>query len=800
MSEYVDRYTREQKVIKYNSDDPDLSIDGGIEVRLPSVESFFGKPWIEAIKEIDGYGLPPEKQKFDAYRDKGLFSLPPKLANIDENMRRKYNIKPDVKLYPEDFFEELESNPIYYKEEIDWIKLTKKRSMQGYWCFIKGSPVYIDGWHFTYLNYWYIDNDRRRDRLPDYRDVDRRIFHFFKWAYTSTEANFKYMLTYRKNGRPRTKYFNNKKAMMIFARNECATGTYIYDDNDGQGFKNVDVGFRTVLGVVFPKRRRVGATFMGSHVGTRIALDNSMGTFAIQALTEETAIKDVYQKKILASWYHYPFFFKPSANTSDTNALVFTKKGMTNFGDAVQHGGWIRPRSSQNKAFDGNKLYAYLNDESGKKENADIGFEFQDTIKNALAQGQDVHGFALYTSTFGEFESGGGKEYFDLCKKSMSHKRNDNGQTGTGLVTLFIPSYDGYDGRVDEYGYSIIEDPLEPVYNTKGELIEDGAKTLLFKTRMFYEEQKDFISLNTEKRNNPFTLREAASKANKTNFWDVGVLTARVSELKFREDKTRDVNLEWSNGKFSAVRIVDPKAGEKGKFILSLPPADQYQSKFVYDDAQNSFKPFPELMGRYVLGCDPFSFNASDTTGKKKSNGGGAMFLCYDPTIDTPDKPKADHITGDFVATYNNRPETVDEYCEDMLMLAVLYGAMVNSERNVGHLIKYFRENNAGGYLLYNFNHVKGEFETVAGTWTDKSVHEKIFAKYGDYVKHIGDRARHLELLEQISDAQSFEDMTDLDLFAAGGMALLGAENKFSELMKKNEAAKEVNGFIEWYD
>ena len=167
MSEYINQYTREETSIWYNQDDADLGIDGGIEVRMPSVESFFGKPWLEAIKEIDGYGLPPEKQKFDTYRDAGLFKLPPKLANIEENMRRKYNIKDEKKLYSEDFFDEVESNPVFYKEEIDWMKVIIKRSMQGYWCFIKGRPTYIDGWHFTYLNYWIIDNDRRRDRLPD---------------------------------------------------------------------------------------------------------------------------------------------------------------------------------------------------------------------------------------------------------------------------------------------------------------------------------------------------------------------------------------------------------------------------------------------------------------------------------------------------------------------------------------------------------------------------------------------------------------------------------------------------------
>jgi hypothetical protein len=98
------------------------------------------------------------------------------------------------------------------------------------------------------------------------------------------------------------------------------------------------------------------------------------------------------------------------------------------------------------------------------------------------------------------------------------------------------------------------------------------------------------------------------------------------------------------------------------------------------------------------------------------------------------------------------------------------------------------------------FNHVRGEFEKVVGVWTDNATKERIFSKYGDYVNNVGHRARHLELLEEIGDAQSFEDMTDLDLFAAGGMALLGAESKFTELMKRNEDKQDGGGLIEMYD
>lgn len=796
MSVHPFEYKREQEYIIYNYDDPDMGGVNAIRVDLPSVESFYDMPWDEAIKLIDGYGLPPEQQKFDTYRDSGYYSLPPKLKNIEVTIRKKRKIKDKEKLFPEDFFDEIESDSYYYREEIEYIKKTRNRSISGYWCFIKGRPTYIDGWHYTYVAFTPIENDNRRDKLPDYRDVDRRIFLFFKWAYTTTEATFKYSLTYNKNGNVKKKYFNNKNTISQFVRFENIQDYYIEDE----GYR-VDMKYRTVFGVVLPKRRRFGGTFMGAHIGMRIAVDNGMGTFAIQALTEDTAIEDVYQKKVLAPWRRYPFFFKPCASVADTNALVFTKKDHVSFAnDVTEHGGWIRPRSSANKAFDGNKLWAYINDESGKKTSGNVLHEFTDTIRNALAQGQEIHGLSIYTSTFGEFESGGGKEYFDLCIKSYSHKRDDNGITASGMVTLMMPAYDGYDGRVDQYGDSIINDPDEPYINLSGEEVDEGAKTTLMKRRAFLEEIKDWNGLNNEVRNNPFSLREAGKRGNRSNFWDISINRTRISELKFGENKVVDVNFEWTNGPWSSVRMVDGTPENPGKWKVSLRPPIQYTNRFTWDSRADSYIPDPDCIGKYILGTDPFSYNTGDVKGKKKSNGGGAMYMPFDPLIDTPDKSPSDWITGDFIMTYNNRVELTDEYCEDMLLAAVYCGSLVFTERNVDHVMNYFRKNKASAYLLHQIDPKTGRIDPIPGVRVSSGTHEKIYSKYGDYVKNVGSRARHIEVLEQIDNVQSFDDMTDNDLFAAGGMALLGAESKHTEIMKTNNSPGDLSGLVDLYD
>jgi hypothetical protein len=789
MSSFIELYEKEQTFVEYNKGDRVLSgVDGSkcITVQLPTVESFFGEKWDEAIKQIDGYGLPPHKQKYDHYRELGYYTMPPKLVSLREQILKKKKSKENERrlVYPDELFDEVESNPLEYKEEIDWMKVQIKRSIQGYWCFIKGRPTYIDGWHYTYLNFVRIGNEKRFDRLPFFRDVDRRIFLFLKWAYTTTESPYKYKLEYRKGSKFQTRYFNNlTNARWTLKQEGVFEGDFVITEGDFL----VDKGYRTVYGVVFPKRRRVGATFMGSHVGTRLAIDNSLGTFAIQALTEETAKKDVFEGKVRAPMDEYPFFFKPTYREMADQIAFRPRKNVKLGEDIVPHGGWIIPRSSKNKAFDGNKLFGYLNDEAGKKEHSDILHEFRDTIKNALAQGDDIHGFAMYTSTFGEFEKGGGREYFDMCKKSIHHVRDDNGFTQTGLITLFIPADDGLDNYVDEFGYSVITDPDEPYRNMEGKIMDRGARSRIMNQRKFLEEMKDWSGLAASARNEPLDLKEAASPVIRSNFWDMTILRERITYLTYENTSlSYEIDLEWTEGRMTNVKVVLPESGKRGKWIVSYLPKEEECNKKAWDEVNRYWKPQTAYMGSFVLGTDPFYYNVQDLSGgKRKSNGGGAMFMCHDPLIDTPDKEEK--VTERFVMTYNSRPDLVSEYCDDMLKAAVYFNAMVLTETNVPHILDMFREWGAGGYLMY-MTDGEGNLAKTAGVRTTPEVKQKLFTMYGDHIKNNGKRERHVELLNEIMEIESFDDMTRYDLFAAGGMALLGSKSRYVEYIKEQDS------------
>ena len=77
-------------------------------------------------------------------------------------------------------------------------------------------------------------------------------------------------------------------------------------------------------------------------------------------------------------------------------------------------------------------------------------------------------------STSNAIKKGGGnfkKLYYD----SDVNKRNRNGQTASGLYSLFIPMEWNYEGFIDKYGFPVFDNPEKPVEGIDGELIYSGV-------------------------------------------------------------------------------------------------------------------------------------------------------------------------------------------------------------------------------------------------------------------------------------------------------------------------------------
>ena len=69
----------------------------------------------------------------------------------------------------------------------------------------------------------------------------------------------------------------------------------------------------------------------------------------------------------------------------------------------------------------------------------------------------------------------GGDEFKRLYYDSDPNKRNANGQTKSGMYSLFIPMEWNMEGFIDKYGMPVIETPQGDVEGIDGGLIDSGA-------------------------------------------------------------------------------------------------------------------------------------------------------------------------------------------------------------------------------------------------------------------------------------------------------------------------------------
>ena len=71
--------------------------------------------------------------------------------------------------------------------------------------------------------------------------------------------------------------------------------------------------------------------------------------------------------------------------------------------------------------------------------------------------------------------SKGGGNFKDLYYDSDITKRNRNGQTKSGMYSLFIPMEWNMEGFIDRYGFPVLHNPDKPVLGIDNEMITQGA-------------------------------------------------------------------------------------------------------------------------------------------------------------------------------------------------------------------------------------------------------------------------------------------------------------------------------------
>lgn len=748
--EILKDYFPPEKEIYFNEEDKDLAV---IAYRLPDPPNY---------PDIDGFGKPASEQKWRAPR------IPDKLRKLQREAQ-KNNMTLDA------VWQRIRDNMDYYEEEVGFIKETWHRFLYGYWFFNNGTPTYIDGMHYFYLSFWNIDIG-----LPHYRYRDRLFFLFARFCMTTTEAFFKYKIELESG---KVQYCSTPSQVDRFLSKNKNIGYEVKD----AGYL-VDMGKRTVAGFNYTKHRREGATYKGACINYCTIFIKYNATGGIQSMNDN-ASKDVFIDHIVKPWKKLPFWFKPNwdGSSSPKGSLEFDVKSRKS-GTKVEEGATslslgsrINYEVANTHGYDRMKLYFHHDDEAGKVTSCSV-WERHLVIKECLMQGSNIIGFGIKTSTVGEMNSGGGREFETICRRSMFEHRNMNGQTVSGFLNLFVPAYINLEGFTDEFGNPVVEDPEEPVKNEFGEYISVGAKNFLDNKRDSFIAANDVQGLIDEMRKFPQSFSECFSSTSRNVGWNMIKLGERITEVAKDQPDVIVGNFYRTKGMDSRVEF---EPTPEGRFRLSKRLKKSQSNRKMWNAEKQYWEPMNTRL--FVAGGDPFNYNVVE--GKRKSKGGGAVFYKHDRSVDNSDDPKEWKESNRFVCTYSFRHMDKKLYAEDMLMMCTYFSCKMNPEINIPVLWEYFEERGYRGYLLYHIDKSTYQESKKPGrTTVGDKVKNEIFAWYAAYIEHHIHKEVHLDLLEQLRDINGIHEMTHYDLLTAAGYAGIGADDIYDELEDdKNE-------------
>ena len=512
---------------------------------------------------------------------------------------------------------------------VDLIEREFDRRDGGHWFMNNGKPTYMTGAHYVYLQWTKIDIG-----LPEFRESNR-IFYIYWEACKADKRAFG--MCYLKNRRSGFSFMASSEA--------CNTGTIVRD--------------------------------------SRIGILSKTGSDA----------KKMFTDKVVPIVRNYPFFFKPIQDGMDNpkTELAFrvpaskiTRRNMDEekTDDIQGLDTTIDWKNTADNSYDGEKLLLLVHDESGKWEKPENILNNWRVTKTCLRLGARVVGKCMMGSTSNALPKGG-QNFKDLYNDSLPEKRSANGQTKSGLYSLFIPMEWNVEGYIDEYGHPVFEDPSKPVKGIDGEMITQGVITW-WKNEV-EALKSDADALNEFYRQYPRTESHAFRDESKRSLFN---LTKIYQQIDYNDSLIKEKVLtrgyfHWKNGEKDTEVIWTPDP--KGRFLVSWIPDKRLRNKKI--NRNGKFYPGNEALGAF--GCDPYDI--SGVVGGGGSNGA----LHGVTSFHMEEAP-----TNEFFLEYIARPQTAEIFFEDVLMACVFYGMPILAENNKARLLYHFKNRGYRGYSM----------------------------------------------------------------------------------------------------
>ncbi len=539
------------------------------------------------------------------------------------------------------------------------------------------------------------------------------------------------------------------------------------------------------IGQLYTKCRRSGYTNICASVLLDEATQVKDKLLGIQSKTGKDAQENIFMKKVVPMFRHYPFFFKPiqDGTTNPRMELAFrepskriTKNNKTsNAGDALNT--VLNWKNTTNNAYDGEKLHMLYMDEAGKWEKPSDIREAWRIERTCLIVGRRIVGKALVGSTVNPMDKGG-EEYKQLWKDSDPSKRNANGRTVSGLYRLFIPAYDSLEGFFDKHGHPIVENPDTAIETLDGDTMSIGSRSFLKNERDAVKH--DAREMNEIIRQFPFTPDEAFRDSVEGSLFNIGKIYEQIehNEYMYPNPVVRG-NFQWQSGVKDTRVFFNPDPN--GRWYISWMPDDKNRS-VMYEERGKRVPP------NSSIGCGGVdSYDLDQTVDGRGSKGALHMYNKFNM-----------HAPANmFVVEYASRPDLASIFYEDVLMAAVFYGYPLLIENNKYGIVRYFESRGYDGYVMGRPDHLRppGSSNNVRTKGIPSNSVDVIHAHaqaIEQYIfEHVGEKADgsvgKMYFNRTLEDWIGFkiDNRTKFDLSISSGLCLLAAQK---EKIKKKES------------
>jgi hypothetical protein len=317
----------------------------------------------------------------------------------------------------------------FYDERLEEYKKQEwDKRLNGFWYMNNGTPTYLTGLHYLYLQWWPIDIGYPKFRIPDLEK-----FYFMDYC--------------------------------------------IQDP--------------LCMGMLEVTKRRFGKSFVAGLFVSEYITRTKMTNGGIQSKTGSDA-KKFFAKTVVNPFRRLPKFFRPeydmSLGVNPKTEMRFQKtnvrgKKAEDSVDKDELGSIIDHQSADTVAYDGQKLHRYVADECGKTTEVNV-YDRHEVVRYCLLDDEGkIIGKALYTTTVEKLttEKDGVQDAFKLLwEESNQDKRQDNGTTSSGLYRFFMSAK--RTRNFDDFGFPDENKTLDQILADR-ETVKNNPRALSARVR-----------------------------------------------------------------------------------------------------------------------------------------------------------------------------------------------------------------------------------------------------------------------------------------------------------------------------